>query len=69
MFPRFSFRVGLRDYDVVVRPAATTIDCDRDAAHVVCPPDTTLRELADLSAELLRHECPPLRRLRLLNVS
>lgn len=67
MLPRLSITIGLRNYRVIPSDRADSIDCDCARAEIVCPVDTTLRELGEVVTSAEAHERPSLRRVPLLS--
>lgn len=66
MLPRMSITIGLRNYRVIPTPRVESIDCDCARAEIVCPLDTTFRELGEVITSVETHERPSLRPVRLL---
>jgi hypothetical protein len=69
MLSKLSVTVGLRNYHVIPDIRVERINCDCARAEIVCPPDTTLRELDDVISSVAEYETPTMRRLPLVRAS
>lgn len=69
MLSKLSVTVGLRNYQIIPAVGVDRINCDCARAEIVCPPDTTLRELGEVISSVAEHETPAMRRIPLLRAS
>jgi hypothetical protein len=64
-----SITVGLQNYRVIPDDRVAAIDCNCARAEIICPLDTTLRELGDVISAVAAHETPAMLRIPLLRAS
>jgi hypothetical protein len=69
MMNSLNVTVGLRNYRIIPSAKVERIDCDCAKGEIVCPRETTLRELDDVISSVSAHEMPAMRRIPLVGAS